>query len=131
MNINGQQIDKGFNVNDKTQPFTEQILNLLKDIETRDSNSLKSLIGQRVGMIRTGCGKAHVVGLVDIVGVVVYEDADAFRKDYSKHLVAAGSKYDIKSGGKKYGYILANVERCDPVPVTVRGNTIRNLWKEA
>lgn len=131
MKINGQRIDKGININDKMQAFTEQILEGLKDIETRDSNSLKSLIGQRVGMIRTGCGKAHVVGLVDIVGVVVYEDADAFRKDYSKHLVAAGSKYDIKSGGKKYGYILANVERCDPVPVTVRGNTIRNLWKEA
>lgn len=131
MNINGQQIDKGININDKTQAFTEQILEGLKYIETRDSNSLKSLIGQRVGMIRTGCGKAHVVGLVDIVGVVAYEDEQAFRRDYSRHLVAAGSKYDIKPDGKKYGYILANVERCNPIPVTVLGNTIRNLWKEA
>lgn len=131
MNINGQRINKGININDKTQAFTEQILEGLKDIETRDSNSLKSLIDQRVGMIQTGCGKAHVVGLVDIVGVVVYEDEQAFRKDYNRHQVAARSKYDIKPGGKKYGYILANVERCDPTPVTVRGNTIRNLWKEA
>ena len=127
MKINGQQITKAFNINDKTQPFTEQIFNLLKDIETRNTNSLKSLVGKRVGIIRTGCGKATLVGLVTIADVIKYETEDAFRADEKRHMVKKGSKYDIKKGGVKYGYVLVDVERCDPVIIASKGIVIRNI----
>ena len=127
MKINGQQITKAFNINDKTQPFTEQIFNLLKDIETRNTNSLKSLVGKRVGIICTGCGKATLVGLVTIADVIKYETEDAFRADEKRHMVKKESKYDIKKGGVKYGYVLVDVERCDPVIITSKGIVIRNI----
>lgn len=127
MEINGQNIDKGVNINDKRQAFTDQILSLSKDIETRNSNSLRSLIGKRVALIKTGCGKAHIVGLATITGVKVYKSLREFRKDYHRHLVGPGSKYDIRPDGVKYGYILEDVERCDPIPVMAKGIVIRNI----
>lgn len=127
MFVNDQYITKAFNINDKTQPFTEQIFNLLKDIETRNTNSLKSLIGKRVGIIRTGCEKATLVGLVTIADVIKYETEDTFRSDEKHHMVKKGSKYDIKKGGVKYGYVLVDVERCDPVIITNKGIVIRNI----
>lgn len=117
MNINGQEIVFGININDRTQGFTEQILELLKDIETRSTRDVfRALIGLRVALIRTGCGPATIVGLADIAGVKLYETSEEFHKDDARHLVQAGSKFDIKPGNRKYGYILENVERCDPIP---------------
>ena len=116
---------KGININDKKYPFTEWILERLKTIETREKPTLNSLIGKRAGIIRTGCGKAMLVGYADITGVVEYNTVEEFRADYEKHMVQEGSAYDIKT--KKYGYILENVERCEPVPVTAKGIVIRNI----
>lgn len=118
---------KGININDKEFPFTEWILEGLKTIETRETDSLRSVVGQRVGIIRTGRGKAVLVGYADITGYVVYGDVGGFRKDYQKHMVQEGCKYDIKPNGIKYGYILENVERCNPTPVTAKGIVIRNI----
>lgn len=116
---------KAININDKEFSFTEKILEKLKTIETRETPSLNSVIGQRVGIIRTGCGKAMLVGYADITGVIEYNTVEAFRADYEKHLVEEGSKYDIKT--KKFGYILENVERCNPTLITAKGIVIRNI----
>lgn len=118
---------KAININDKIYPFTDWILDFVKPVETRNKNTLKSLIGDRVGIIRTGHGKAMLVGYVTISGVIKYDTVEAFRDDYSRHMVAPGSKYDINPAGCKYGYILTDPERCEPVPVTARGIVIRNI----
>lgn len=118
---------KAININDKEYPFTDMILNGYKKIETRHTKSLHSLIGQRVGIIRTGCGKAMLVGFVDIIGVKEYKSVGEFRKDYIKHRVEPGSKYDIAHDGIKYGYMLKDPRRCKPVLVTSRGIVIRNI----
>ncbi len=118
---------KGININDKYTPFTELILLGLKLIETRNRNTLKSLVGQRVGIIRTGKGKAMLVGYVTIAAVIKYETEADFRADYPLHWVDKGSKYDIKKGGVKYGYVLTNPQRCEPTPVTSKGIVIRNI----
>lgn len=115
---------KGVNINCKGQDFVEEILSHLKTIETRNRNTLKSLVGQRVGIIKTGCGKAMLMGHADIAGVIEY-DEQTFREDYHRHLVAPGSEYDIK--GKKYGYILENVQKCEPREVTSRGIIFRDI----
>lgn len=117
---------KAVNINDKGIGFTELILSGLKTIETRRTRSLDSLIGQRVGIIRTGAGKATLVGYVTIAGIKQY-DTDSFRKDYEKHRVPEGSQYDIAPGGIKYGYILRDPERCTPVEVKAKGIVIRNI----
>lgn len=118
---------KAFNINDKRIPFTDYILDGMKTVETRRTPSLHSLIGKRVGIIRTGKGRAMLVGYVTIMSCVRYESEVEFSSNYDRHLVPHGSEYDIASGGVKYGYVLADPERCEPIPVTSKGIVIRNI----
>lgn len=116
---------KAVNINDRDSPFTDWILGGVKTIETRERNTLKSLVGQRVGIVKTGCGKAMLVGYVTIANVVKYKTEAEFRKDECRHMVKPGSKYDIKS--VKYGYMLTRPERCKPTIVNAKGVVIRNI----
>jgi site-specific DNA-cytosine methylase len=107
----------GININDKTQDFTGQILRGEKTIETRDTNSLKASIGKRVGIVRTGKGKAVLVGYANVGEPIVYNNAEEFRADQDKHLVEENTKFDIKLGEKKYGYPLTDIEAIDPIEI--------------
>jgi len=78
----GDKVTRGVNINDKAQPFTDQILSGEKTIETRRTNSLRPYIGQRVGIIRTGKGKALLVGFMDIGHPVIYRTKEEFRADF-------------------------------------------------
>jgi len=121
--------EPGININDSTQPFTEEILDGLKTIETRLSNSLDPYIGKRVGIVRTGKGKAMVVGYVDIVGVKEYNSREEFEADFEQHLVDSDDdEWGFK--GKKYGYILANPERITPYEAPKGGIVARELSKK-
>lgn len=118
---------KAININDRDSPFTDWILDGIKTVETREKNTLKSLVGQRAGIIKTGCGKAMLVGYVTIADVIKYETEGEFRKDEARHMVKPGSKYDIRS--VKYGYILTKPEICEPTAVNAKGIVIRNIQK--
>jgi hypothetical protein len=119
-----KKIKIAVNINDSGQKFTDQILNGEKTIETRPSinNALQSYLGQRVGIARTGVknpqtGKADtkIVGYATIgKSPIHYTSEEAFRKDESKHLVKAGSKFDIKPNGEKFGYELTDIVRVNP-----------------
>lgn len=115
----------GININDKHQPFTSQILSGIKTIETRNSNSLKPYIGRRVGIIRTGKGRATLIGFCTIGEPIVYKSKAQFNADYKKHLVANGSKFYIKK--VKYGYPLLDVEKTLPKAIFTRGIVSRKL----
>jgi SAM-dependent methyltransferase len=116
----------GININDECQDFTGQILRGEKTIETRKTRSLDPYIGERVGLVRTGVGKATLVGYATIGEPVVYDSVAKFRRDYDKHLVAPGSAFDIKDG-LKYGYPLMQVDAVDPRQVESRGIVARRL----
>ena len=116
----------GININDKCQDFTGQILRGEKTIETRKTRSLDPYIGERVGLVRTGAGKATLVGYATIGEPVVYDSVAKFRRDYDKHLVAPGSAFDIKDG-LKYGYPLMQVEPITPKLVQSKGIVARKL----
>jgi hypothetical protein len=116
----------GININDKTQPFTAQILSGEKTVETRRTNSLRPYVGKRVGIVRTGRGKATLVGFATVGEPIRYEDSKQFAAAYARHRVAAGSPHDCGSGGK-YGYTLTDVEATTPRPVTSRGIVARRI----
>ena len=127
----------GININCDSQDFVRQILDGDKTIETRPNRNLSKLIGQRVALVMTGrkakrlYGGPAVLGYATIESVKEYTE-DNFHDDDSKHLVAGG-EYDIKSGGKKYGYILTDVEECEPYVAqkgTEGGRSYRNLYSE-
>ena len=120
------KVTRGVNINDKAQPFTDQILSGEKTIETRRTNSLRPYIGQRVGIIRTGKGKALLVGFAVIGEPIFYGTKAEFSADFKRHLVSDKSKFRFKRGGK-FGYPLTSVTRCAPVPVKSRGIIARKL----
>lgn len=127
MKIN--RVNIGININDSTTPWTDLILDGKKTIETRNRSTLDSYIGKRVGIIRTGLGKAHLVGFVDIIGKKVYNTLEEFRKDENFHCVKQASEFDFDpSYGGKIGYILENPERLSiPIPVNSKGMVSRKI----
>jgi len=116
----------GININDKTQNFTAQILSGEKTVETRRTNSLRPYVGKRVGIVRTGLGKAMLVGFAMIGEPIRYENQRQFAADRGRHRVAAGSPHDCGSGGK-FGYPLTDVEATPPRLVTSRGIVARKI----
>jgi hypothetical protein len=116
----------GININDKTQDFTGQILRGEKTVETRRTNSLRPYVGRRVGIVRTGLGKAMLVGYATIGEPIRYETQTQFAADRGRHRVAAGSPHHCGPGGK-FGYPLKDVEGTAPRPVTSRGIVARKI----
>lgn len=116
----------GININDSTQDFTGQILRGEKTIETRSTRSLDPYIGERVGIVRTGVGKATLVGYATVGEPVAYDSVAKFRRDYDKHLVAPGSAFDMKDR-LKYGYPLMQVEAVEPREIESRGIVARKV----
>ena len=115
----------GININCKTQDFIKQILDGWKTIETRNTPSLRCYVGQRVGLIKTGCGKAKLCGFATIVYEKHYTSEAEFRLDESEHLVLKGSEYDYD--GEKFGYVLYDVVQIEPVEVNTKGIVSRRL----
>ena len=98
-----------------------------KTLETRRTNSLRPWIGQRVGIVRTGRGPAHLVGYA-VIGEPIVMDHAAFRQAEDQHLVPSGSAFDAQAGETKYCYPLRDAERLNaPTPVTTRGIIARKL----
>lgn len=116
----------GININDRTQDFTAQILCGEKTVETRRTDSLRPYVGKRVGIVRTGLGRATLVGYATIGEPIRYESREEFAADYARHRVAAGSPHDCGPGGK-LGYPLIDVEATAPSPVTSRGIVARKI----
>jgi hypothetical protein len=126
--LESMEAKMGININDKIQDFTGQILRGEKTIETRNKNSLKAYVGERVGIIRTGKGNAYLVGFCTVGEPKLYENEKEFRKDEDKHLVQQGSKFDIPKNGVKYGYPLYDVVKLnEPVRITSKGIISRKL----
>ncbi len=120
------KVTRGVNINDKVQPFTDQILSGQKTIETRRKNSLRPYVGKKVGIIRTGKGQAMLVGFAVIGEPIFYGTKAEFSADFARHQVGDKSEFGFKQGGK-FGYPLTMVTRCKPQPVFSRGIIARKL----
>ena len=100
----------GIHINDNEIPYTQLILDGVKRFETRFRPTLRPFVGQRVAIIRTGKGKAEIVGTVRIVGEVWW-DAEAFDFLRPLHCVPKGSKQDTGKG--KWCYLLREPQKLD------------------
>jgi hypothetical protein len=117
--LESEDASMGIHINDSEQPFTTQILNGQKTIETRNKPTLHPLINTRVGIIRTGVGKATLVGYATIGKPIFYNNEIEFDKDYKKHLVAKGSTYYIGEKGK-WGYPLKDIQKIPEKIITTQ-----------
>jgi hypothetical protein len=118
----------GINVNDEAQDFTGQILSGAKTTETRITNSLKPYVGETVGIVRTGKGKATLVGTMKIGEPKFYGTPEEFDADFDKHQIAKDSPHYIGTEGK-YGYPLSEVKPLKPVELPPGGRIARVLHK--
>lgn len=118
----------GININDSTQPFTQQILSGMKTIETRETPSLNAYIGKRVGLVRTGVGPATLVGYVTIGSPIEYRTKEEFDKDFNKHQVGPDSPFYFRNF--KVGYPMINPVACTPTAVDSRGIRSREVPNE-
>lgn len=106
--------------------YAEKLISGEKVYETRNSRSLDPYIGQRVGIAKTGDGKAQAIGSVEI-GEPIEVDEKTFRELQDKHLVPAGSAFDVPEGGKKYLYPVSNPERFESPKDVGRGIVSRKI----
>ena len=106
--------------------FAELIMSGDKKFETRDTDSLRPYVGQRIGIAKTGDGEAKAIGSVEI-GEPIEVDEKMFRQLQDQHLVPAGTDFDIKPGGKKYLYPVSNPERFDAPKSVGRGIVSRKI----
>lgn len=116
----------GININDRRFPFTGMILAGEKTIETRQTRSLDSVIGKRVGLVRTGVGPATLVGYATIGAPIRYATKAEFRGDFDRHRVPAGSEFDAGDSGK-WGYPVLEVEPVTPRVITSHGIVLRRI----
>ena len=116
----------GININDKHQPFTKQILDGHKTIETRNKPTLNPYVNQKVGIIRTGQGQATLVGYATFGKPKFYKNEKEFNKDYKKHLIDKNSPYYISNNGK-WGYPIINPEKTKERTITSKGIVARKI----
>ena len=119
----------GININSKQIDFAGLICSGEKTLETRSTDSLRPYVGKRVGIIRTGKGKAELIGFVTITKGkwVGYRE---FRMLESKHLVPAGSEFDATAKGK-YVYTLTDPCFTKAETVTTKGIISRKILMES
>ena len=120
---------KGIGVNDAEQDFTGQILAGEKTIETRPTNSLKPYIGKTVGIVRTGKGKATLVGVMKVGEPKFYKTRKDFDADFDKHRVGKDSGHYIGPEGK-FGYPLSEVKPVKPRILKSTGYVARVIAKK-
>lgn len=116
----------GININDASQPYTDQILAGSKTVETRATRSLDAYVGRRVGIVRTGRGRATLVAYATIGAPVHYPTVAEFDADYPRHLVGPSSPHYWTEAGK-YGYPLTAVRRVRPRQIHTLGIVARRI----
>lgn len=95
-------------------PFVQWIIQGRKVYETRNKNTLKSLIGKTVYLAETGKGKKPVVKCsATIESVIVVQDLKTYNLYRKQTKVVKGSVFDFVHRKKKYLYKLTNIV---PVP---------------
>lgn len=106
-------------VNCSLFPFIEWILSGLKTYETRNRNTLKSLINKKVYLAATGKGKRPIVyGYCIITDVIKVTNKRTYNRYRKQTKIEKASRFDWQSDTKqKYLYKLENVSRCSPFPL--------------
>lgn len=93
--------------------YAEAIVSGIKPIETRSRNMLKSLVGERVAIIRTRRNsKPTIIGYADIDNYA-FCPWTLWEMHRDETLIPPGSQYDIKGRGK-WMYYMSNPEKCEP-----------------
>lgn len=99
-------------INCRKYPFDKWIKHRFKLYETRNSDTLRRFVGQRVLLARTGCGKPVVFAEATISEVVKCETWGQFQ-DYVRECMTYATDYDWQDDTKqKFLYKLDDLSTC-------------------
>lgn len=114
---------KGFYMNE----LTDELLSGRKKLESRNRNTLHSLVGERVFIIKTGVG---IVGSCRLGHPIIISSQAQYESYRPFTMVAPGSRYDY-TGGKKYLYPVYDPIQY-PVAVKIPERAVRHgrVWIE-
>lgn len=99
-------------------PFISWIMAGLKLYETRNRNTLKSIIGKRVYIAETGKNRRPVIRCIASIGnPIVIDSMKDFNRYRSQTKIKKGSCFDFIPGRKKYLYPVSNVVKVNPFPL--------------
>lgn len=102
-------------INCKLFPFVSWIISGLKLFETRNRNTLKSIIGKRVFLAETGLYKRPLICcLATIDNPIIMDNLKDYNRYRKQAMIKKGSVYDFIPGKKKYLYPLSSVEKINP-----------------
>lgn len=117
-------------INSASAPFMADIGDLLKRLETRSRNMLRSLVGQRVILAETRQGgylAMYTAVIRSARPVRSYDEWDALR---SLHRVPVGNPFDWKEGDRvRWVYELSGLRRLRPFLVP-EGRRHGRTWME-
>ena len=117
-------------INCKDEPFVNDILGGLKQYETRNRNTLKRFLGERILLAETGKGSPLVKGYATVSEIVEVYTQEAWEKYLQYTLVPVGSKYDWKPDTKKKVlYRMTDVRPVKPFRVS-SGIRHGRVWME-
>ncbi len=112
-------------------PYARAIANRIKPVETRNKNMLSALVGERVGIVRTGRGKSPaVVGFCTIYRAT-HETQKTMNSEYMRNLtlIPEGSRYDSGKNGK-WCYWITDAAPCDSFPLPADAIRHGRSWCE-
>ena len=102
-------------INCSIYPFIERIIKGLKVYETRNANTLKSLIGKTVYLCETGSSKDKIVRCQAVIAAVVpVSFLSRYNRFRTECCIKPGSIYDFKPGRTKYLYLLTDIKPVVP-----------------
>ena len=107
--------------------YADLILDGEKTLESRNRPTLKCYEGRRMGIIRTGEGRAKLIGYVT-VGEGFRVSAEEFRKMEDQHLVPAYAEHDVEDEmHSKWLYPMLDPIRCEEVEIYSKGMVARRI----
>lgn len=116
--FNKNKIKYGISINDGYGiKFTDLILSGKKTIETRNKRTLDPFVGEWVGLIRTGIGKARLVGYIKFGKPISYNSSN-FNNDYEKHYISSDDK-KFYNNGNKFGYPIIGIKPIKPIKLDI------------
>ena len=122
-----ESIMMGINIRTDKQAnrrYADLILDGLKTLESRNRPTLKCYEGKRMGIIRTGEGRARLIGYVT-VGKGFEVSAEEFRRLEDQHCVPESSEHDVVQS--KWLYPMLDPQRCEEVEVFSKGMIARRI----
>jgi hypothetical protein len=112
--MKGESKMYGIYINCSKYPFIRWIKEHKKLFETRNKNTLKQFIGERVYLIETGKGKNIVSCSCVIESVMIIDNLKQWAEMRKYTKIRKNSMYEMKQGKKKYLYKITDIMPCEP-----------------